>query len=84
MDAHEKGDQYEGDMALTQEQIEVMESGNETRMLEMRQAMGHSWPKNELGHLIVPYTINAAEFSSSEQANIARAFEEYEGKTCVR
>ena len=83
-DAHEKGKGFQGDLILTEDQIATLESGNETALMEMRQViLKNHWPKKG-DHIMIPYTINAAEFSSDEKANIARAFEEYEKHTCFR
>ena len=83
-DAHEDGNMYQGDMDLTDEQLALLEGGNETAIMEMRQVMlRNHWPR--VGdHMIIPYTMNHAEFEKSERENIARAFEEYEKHTCIR
>ena len=83
-DAHEKGIGSQGDLILTEDQLATLESGNETALMEMRQViLKNHWPKKG-DHIMVPYTINANEFSSDEKANIARAFEEYAKHTCFR
>ena len=41
------------------------------------------WPKT--GDFIqIPYTIDHSKYDTSERANIARAIDEYEEKTCIR
>ena len=46
--------------------------------MEMRQViLKNHWPKKG-DHIMIPYTINATQFSSKERANIARAIEEFE------
>ena len=83
-DAHEKGKGFQGDLILTEDQLATLESGNETALMKMRQViLKNHWPKKG-DHIMVPYTINANEFSSDEKANIARAFEEYKKHTCFR
>ena len=62
-DAHERGKGFQGDLILTEDQLATLESGNETALMEMRQViLKNHWPKKG-DHIMIPYTINAAEFS---------------------
>merc|ERR1712018_109725 len=77
------GGNYQGDIMLSDEQKSILmgrKRGLEKRLLSF---VGH-WPRN--GSLVyVPYTTDDFnDFSSSEKANIARAIEEYNNKTCIR
>ena len=83
-DAHERGKGFQGDLVLTEEQAATFKSGNATALLEMRQViLKNHWPRKG-DHIMIPYTINATQFSSKERANIARAIEEFEKHTCFR
>ena len=83
-DAHERGKEFQGDLVLTEEQVATFKSGNAIALLEMRQViLKNHWPRKG-DHIMIPYTINATQFSSKERANIARAFEEFEKHTCFR
>jgi len=77
------GGNYEGDIMLNEEELAIM--GGRKRSLEKRllSFAGH-WPRN--GSVVnVPYTTDDWNtFSTSEKANIARAIEEYDNKTCIR
>ena len=83
-DAHERGKEFQGDLVLTEEQVAIFKSGNATALVEIRQViLKNHWPRKG-DHIMIPYTINATQFSSKERANIARAFEEFEKHTCLR
>lgn len=77
------GGNYQSDIMLDEEQLLIM--AESTRSLDERNLKftGH-WPRD--GSVVnVPYvTEDWDKFSSSDKANIARAIEEYDNKTCIR
>lgn len=79
----EHGNGFEGDILLNEEQGRIILNGTEEDLMSLRSAESSKlWPK--LGStVIVPYVITGS-YSASERAQIARAFAEYEAKTCIR
>jgi hypothetical protein len=77
------GGNYQGDIMLNEEQLLILTES--TRSLDERNLKftGH-WPRD--GSVVnVPYvTEDWDKFTSSEKANIARAIEECDNKTCIR
>ena len=79
MEAIEAGIDYEGDMVLTAEQLELHQEQSSRAATTQED---DKWPKTG-DHAIVPYVISSS-FSSAERNKIAKAIQEYVSKTCVR
>ena len=79
----EGGNQFEGDIALSDEERMMVENGIHPG--ETRSAIKDSsrkWPR--VGNYVeVPYTITN-QFDKEERAIIARGFDDYHRNTCIR
>ena len=77
------GGNYEGDIMLDAEQLVIITGGRRSLDERLLNFVGH-WPRD--GSVVnVPYTVEDWDnFSTSQKANIARAIEEYNNKTCIR
>ena len=82
-DAIEKGTRFEGDMDLTKEEEDAINSGNREDSIAMRSVMMHyRWPR-EGDNVYIPYHITGP-YNVNETAHIERAFMDYENNTCIR
>ena len=84
--ALEDGKRYEGDIKMSEEEAHIMIDGTE----EDRNAMSgryrktRKWPMDRRTQkVIIPYIISGS-YDRKENANILRAFMEYEKKTCIK
>jgi hypothetical protein len=76
MEAIENGIDYEGDMVLTNEQLDLHKGRAATSQLDKK------WPK--VGDMVqIPYVISSS-FSQRDRNVIAKALQQYESKTCLR
>lgn len=74
---------FEGDISLSQEDLEVLE---ERGIPGLREVVGHSsrkWPKGRDGLVKIPLFIPTG-LSKKRKADIAKAVAEYKKKTCIR
>ena len=76
MEAIEGGVDYQGDMVLTAEQLELHTGRAATTQAHLK------WPKSG-DHVTVPYVISSS-FTGTERNLIAKAIQEFESKTCIR
>ena len=74
---------FEGDIDLNTEQAAMIETEGNEDFISLRAASTkRKWTK--IGNIVpIPYLLSSS-YSSSERATIARAFTEFETKTCVR
>ena len=74
---------FEGDIDLNTEQAAMIENEGIEDFVSLRAASTkRKWAK--IGNIVpIPYLLSSS-YSSSERATIARAFTEFETKTCVR
>ena len=77
---HEDG--FEGDIILNAEQAAIIANGTEEDLRSASTDDRHRWPKSG-SNILVPYVLSSS-YSKKERARIARAFTEYELKTCIR
>ena len=74
---------FEGDIDLNTEQAAMIEKEGVEEIISLRAAsIKRKWAK--IGNIVpIPYLLSSS-YSSSERATIARAFIEFETKTCIR
>ena len=84
-DAMEKGNDFQGDIALNAKEEEIIINGTKNDSISMRAALreGHWIGNPRDDNVYIPFTISR-DFKRSEVKNIARAIEDYENKTCIR
>ena len=72
---------YQGDIRLTQEQLDMMMGGGQTRAFSLAVSR---WPRS--GSFVnIPYTLDANNrWSARELQNIQKAMQEYNKQTCIR
>ena len=76
-------DLFEGDIDLNDEQKTMIETDlEEDSVLSRAVSTKRRW--NKLGNIVpIPYVISSS-YTFEERATIARAFNEFETKTCIR
>ena len=83
-DAMNAGDDlFEGDIELNEEQKEMLEKDFEGILASSRAvSRKRMWAK--FGNIVpIPYVLSSS-YTSEERATLARAFKEFETKTCIR
>ena len=84
--ALEDSKRYEGDIDMSSEDAQKMFGGTEEENEAARSAIrakNKKWPKSKDDNVYIPYVISRS-FSTTERANILRAFQEYTKNTCIR
>ena len=83
-DAIENGNElFEGDIELSSAQVDIIEDGTDKDSFLQRAATKkRKWTKIQ-NIVPIPYVLSSS-YTSSERATIARAFTEFETKTCIR
>ena len=78
-----ENDLFEGDIDLNNEQEAMIQDEGNADFISLRAASTkRKWAK--IGNIVpIPYLLSSS-YSSSERATIARAFTEFETKTCIR
>ena len=77
----ERGDLFEGDMRLTEDQKRALDGGNDI-VLHNADIDGH-WPKNDNNLVEIPYKLSH-KFTYRQRRAIYKAIEEYKKNTCIR
>ena len=74
---------FEGDIDLNNEQKEMIENDLGYSLASSRAVTRkRKWAK--IGNIVpIPYVLSSS-YTSEERATLARAFEEFESKTCIR
>ena len=77
----ERGELFEGDMRLTEDQKRALDGGNDI-VLHNADIDGH-WPKNDNNLVEIPYELSH-KFTSRQRRAINKAMNEYKKNTCIR
>ena len=78
---HDEGG-FEGDIHLDEDQAATLPNGTEEHLRSAVNDSRAKWPKSG-SNVHIPYVISSS-YSTIERARLARAFKEYESKTCIR